>query len=113
MEIKIAKKIDESYINEALLVWKLNTAKSRKDTVIILIMCIAFFTFGILRINMYHSFWNPWTSLGMALAFIAILFSFDLENRKLKVISKAKECIEIFSKSENCIEYLFTDKLFR
>lgn len=111
MDIKIIKRIDKDHIAEALFVWKLSNHKFQKDTIIISFMCIFFLVLGIIRTNRYGSFWNPWSSLGMAFAFIAVFLGIDMYNRKQKVISKAKKCIDISLKSDTSIELLFTDNL--
>ena len=86
MDIKITKKVDKDHVTESLLVWKLSNQKIQKDTIIISVMCFVVFTIGIIKINRYESFWNPWSSLGIALAFMAIIFWIDIYTKKSKVI---------------------------
>lgn len=110
MEIKFTQKINDNYIKLQLFKIRKNTTSKRKSLATYLIICVVLFSMAALRRGFYGSFWNPWTSLGIAMAIMAIIYFIDINNRKVKTLSAARKYVEKFGMEQSGIEYVFSDE---
>jgi len=110
MDIKIIKQIDDTYITESLMRWKSSAKNNLRMIYTFFGLGFFYLIIGITKQNRYDTFWNIWTSLGIAFVIVAMLLILHVYTEKSKFISKAKDCIKKSKTTVVTIEYVFSDK---
>lgn len=110
MDIKIIKQIDDTYITESLIKWKSSAKHNIRMIYTFFGLALFYLIIGVTKQNRHDTFWNFWTSLGIAFVIVAMLLILHVYTEKSKFISKAKDCINKSKTTDVTIEYIFSDE---
>ena len=111
MSLIIYKKIDDSYLDETLVRWKLLAKVKFRSLRAYVLITALYLVIAISRYINYGIFWTFWMSFGIAFLFLMLVSALELYKGRSEWISKAKRCIQKYSTRIPEIEYTFSDQM--